>query len=452
MPLYTKPHTYANGAVISHTQVNANEDQLYTAINGGLDEDNLAGGTQIPNSYLEDLDLTKVLTYAADGSEYAQSASPIDSDSPSLPGTLQDELWRLRYRIGANRRYYLSTQYMDSSAVAQTASWIEPPIVGPQLIPNNGFEVHPLGTPNAPTSWTLYGTPSTVAVENPVNPLIGVEKRSLNIVTDASTEGLTITIPGLKESTKYLIGMAYNLTSGTLNLTTTGSLASGAYQHLNLTDSSASASAATIETKQGIVKTTAAAADITIRIFGTLTGADFNLIQVWMYELSDARPFELPHLPMQTASDNTASTGMTGWTGSGAAWRTDTLSTLSLTQYIPYRGYRLIYEVSVPIRADDSSQESVLAYGAIQLNIDGGGASTVTGPELYEGHAVSSNGTWGHTFTMRHVVENPTPGSSYAFTFLLGARDNSDYSDIIVAPLVNGVQMVASSRLIVERI
>jgi hypothetical protein len=112
----------------------------------------------------------------------------------------------------------------------------------------------------------------------------------------------------------------------------------------------------------------------------------------------------------------------------------------------------MTYEVSVPIQAANQSNEGIRVYGKIQLEIDGLGANTVSGPVLFDAHAITSDAEFGHTIVMRHVVENPTPGSSYAFTFVLGARDEADYADIIVAPIANGVQMVASSRLIVERI
>jgi len=450
MPLYTKPNTYLNGAVISASEVNANEDQLYTAINGGLDEDNLSGGTQIPGSYLEDLELTKVLTYAADDAEYLQSITAGDSGTPSLPGTMQDELWRLRYRIGANKGYYLSTQYFDTAGDVQTASWIEPPIIGPQLLPNNGFEVHPLGTPNAPTGWTLLGTPSTVAHVAAAQPSIGLNKRSLNIVTDAADEGIQITIPGLKASTKYLIGVAYNLTAGRIRLTTEGSLGSGEYQHLNFTDTTASASASTVEMKQGIVKTTSTPASITIKIFGTYTGAvadNFDLIQVWMHELSDARPFELPHLAMQTATDNTSATTPSTFTSSQWNWQTRTA--LSLSQYVPYPGYRLIYEVQLSVLSSGTAND--IHKHAFRLQVDG---ATVEGPHIkYFDSDSTGSPEVGDIITLKHVLENPAPGATYAFTVDVGAYNGGgDHSQVTINPLLNSLQSVSSSRLIVERL
>lgn len=463
MATYSRPAKAVSGsgtnAVIDGnkwpaSEINADFDGIVTALNS-LNEDNFDAGTQIPSDYLETIPQGKVDDHADTAENYALTATPGDSGTPSLPGTFLLENRRLRYRIGANRGYLTNVKYMDASAVAQDATWYEPKIVGRNLLPNPGFELHSAGTPNAPDGWALVSTPATVAIENPAHTSTGLEKRSLNIVTNGANEGISCTVGGLKASTKYLVGVAFSITdngtvAGVIRLATANGLASGAYQNLQIDNSTESAG--TVVIAQGLVKSTSTPDSMTVSITATTAGGDFNIHSVWMHEVSDGYPDELPSIPTRTASLSAATSGMTGWTGTGNAWRTDTISSLSLSAYIPAPGYRLTYEVSVPIRSTNSSDEGLIAYGAIQRNVDGGGASTVQGPAFFEGHAVSSNGTFGHTFVMRYVLDNPTPGSTYAMTFLLGAYDAADYADVIVAPSVNTVQMSANSKLILERL
>lgn len=448
--------SYVDGNYLPAAELEADFNAIINVVNGNLDETNLHSSTQIPNTMLAEIQGDIVADYATDAAEYAIATSPGDTATPSLPTDLEEEWARMRYRVGRNKGYASTSAtdcfYMNASAVATPARWYEPAIVGRNLLPNPGFEVHSAGTPNAPNGWTLESTPSVVAIENPAHTGLGLEKRSLNIVTDGSNEGIKVVIGGLKASTKYLVGMNYSLTAGTINITTTNGLASGAYQNLALSD--ASAAAASVETLQGIVKTTAVPASLTVSIFGSASGADFNLHNVWMYELTEGAPVELPHIAMQTARDITASTFPTTWTGSGNTWRTDTLTSLSLTQYVPYPGYRMTYEVSVPYNTVDSAagRESSRVYLAIQQNIDGGGATTVAGPVIMEIRADAADMRDSGSFFLRHVVENPTPGSSYAFTTLLGVYDAADFEQVSVPPIVSSVQMAADARLIVERI
>lgn len=449
MGLISKPYTFADGGTIEAAEHNSNFDTVYAAVNGGLDEDNLSGSTQIPNAYLVEIAPTKVGDHAADDSDYSTGATPGTSASLSRPSTLSGELERIRYRFAANNGL-LFASYMDSGGAPQSIVWVEPPIrYGLQFLPNNGFEVKTSVTAtDAPDGWSLYGTPTdlTVTTHASSGDSFGVDKRFLHITGD-SAEGIQVVVGGLKPSTKYIIGMNYVRTSGTVAMSTTGALGSGAYQNLSLTF----ASGTSASTAQGVVSSNASGGDITVRFHCGASSTEFALYQVWMFELTERSGFVAPHIPVQTAQITTATSGLTGWTGTGNAWRTDTLSDLSLSQYIPSEGYRIVYEVSVPFRSADATNEGIQARGEIQLNT-GGGANTVEGPVFYELDNAGSNAQCGGTFFMRYALDNPEPGTTYAFTFKIGGWDEADLADIIVAPLVNTLQTAATSRLIVERI
>lgn len=451
--------SYIDGNYLPAAELQADLDAIINGVNGNLDETNLHASTQIPNSKLVDIAMTKVLDLADDIATYITTTTPGDTASPSLPATLAAEMQRLRYRMAASRQYSTNVYYMNSSAVATAAGWFEPPPMGRNLLPNAGFEIQSGAANSAPDGWNLVSTPATVAIESPAHTGTGLEKRSLNIVTNGSNEGISVDVAGLKVSTKYLVGMAYSITdngtvAGTVGLYTSNGLSSGNYQNLALTASTEAAG--TVAVINGIVKSNATPSAITVSIYATNAGADFNIHSVWMYELGEGYPDELPSIPTQTATDITAATLPTSWTGSGNAWRTDTLTSLSLSQYIPFQGYRLTYEVSVPFADVDATddQEGCLVYGAILTGVDGGATSVVRGPVcVYQRNDdAGADILTANTITMKYVLENPTPGYTYNFLFRLGVYDGSSYEQVSVPPVINTQQMEASATLTVERI
>jgi len=447
MGLISRLYQFLNGTPNDGSQVAAEFDQVYGAINGGLDDANISSsGTPIQATKVAQIPPARVLDHADSETEYKTTATPGDTGTPSLPNTLEDEWERMRYRVAANRRYLSTVFYMDNTGpTATTASWTEPPIVGPNLLPNPGFEA-PLVS-STPPGWTLVLTP-TLAIEVPADALTGVEKRSLNITTDAVSEGISCVVGGMKRNTKYLIGMRYTRTSGSINLSTSGALATGDYQNLNISDSNGS----TLEVIQGIVKSEddSAPSDITVSITCPTNPSDFNLHDVWMYELSDGVPNDLPSLPTQTKTDSTQDTDVPA-TFTSTQWNWETWTPLSISQYVPYPGYRMTYEATISSANTDTSDGQHKHAFRLQLDT-GGGAATVAGPYI-DYNAVGGNSIVGRVVTLKYVIDNPTPGSTYAFTTDIGAYNGgSDHSKITMNPLLNGLQSVSTARLIVERI
>lgn len=456
MPQVVKPNTYTLGSLISPTEVNANEDAIINALNA-LDEDNFDPSTQIPNSMLAEIQPDIVDAHADDAAEYLTATTPGTTASPSIPAQLTGEIERLRYRLLANNNL-VSTAYMDSSAVQQEAGWVEPPIVGPQLFANNGFETKTSAVAgDAPDGWTLEGTPTSLVITAPglAVPLAGVNKKALRVTFRTTpNEGFKQTLSGLKASTKYLIGMTFAKVSGSpvLKITTTGGLGSGAYQNLAAT----TATVATISHFQAIVQTTTAGDPIVVKFTNTASAADVvDFYQVWAYEIKDSTNLGLPHIPMQTATSTTAVTYPTsGWTGTGATWRTQTITGLSLSQYVPCLGYRFVYDVTVPFKDIDATagRAGSRLYGAIRLQIDAGATNTVSGPVYYETIGAGSDIDTGGTLRLRYAIENPTPGSTYNFSFLLGVYDDSTFEQVSIPPLVATVQMESRATLTAERL
>ena len=457
MPQLVKPYTYSNGTVISSTQVNANEDAIINTLNA-LDEDNLDPATQIPNSMLEEIQPGIVDAHATDAAEYLTAITPGTTASPSLPDKLTDELERLRYRLLANNNL-VSTVYMDSSATQQDAGWVEPPIVGPQLFTNNGFETKTSAVAgDAPNGWTLEGTPTSLVITAPglAVPSAGVNKKALRVTfRTTANEGFKQTLSGLKASTKYLIGVSFAKVSGSpsIRIATTGGLGSGAYQNLATNFSPI----LTISHIQAVVQTTTAGDPLVVKFINTAAAADVvDFYQVWAYEIKDSTNIGLPHIPMQTASSSTEADILDGGTGT---WTT--ITALTLGQYIPASGYRLVYECNLTYAAkvEGTMPETCDSGARIRMDVSGGGYNTVQGPFTRRwisdtvGNSVRHSA---HHDYMKHVVENPTPGSTYTFHAELGVFDGgANAADLVVNPdfSASGMgQSVSFARLYLERL
>lgn len=455
MGLISKPYTFTNGTTADATEVNADFDTLYNAVNGGLDEDNLSPSAAIPNSALVDIDGTKVVGHADDLSTYIGTTSPGDTGTPSLPGNLKAELERIRYRIQANAGFISQLEFMDNSAAsAAAAGWIEPSVIGSSLLVNAGFEYDATGSLSlaAPQGWTLVGSPNLTTITAAGTAGAGGHKRSFRFTTDASNEGVSQQIQGLKAGTKYLVGAAYLLNAGQFNITTSGGVSSADYEDLAISDTITGS----FRIQQGIVKTDTSASDVTVSLLGAASGADVDIFFVWFRELGDNAGIGMtPSLPIKSATYTTADDAVTDTLG--GTWAN--LSDLTLAQYVPGPGYRLTFESTLCFRSSAMGGSNSDAFFAFRIQQNtGGGASTVEGPVAWtERPGGNSGNRAGGAVTIRHVVDNPTPGLTYTFTIdaFVEGDDAAEYSSIIFNPTIGSSSSLAtqsSSRLIPERV
>ena len=451
--------SFAGGTVIDDNEVDADFDTVYTLVNGNIDEDNIDPAAQIPNSSLVIIEPSYVNDHSDDDATMLTATSPGDSGTPSKPTTMEGEIERLRYRLQANNSMAVGLKYIDTAGDIQTAGWPEPPRIGRNMLPNPGFELQSGGTGTfAPDGWTLVGggTP-TLTIEGATVSLAGVDKRSLNILASGAGEGISRVVSGLKPGLKYLVGMAYTLTTGEVNLTTTNAIATGEYKEFAYQDTTVGGG---YEIAQGIVRADTSGNDITVSITSSANLDDFNLYYVWFYELADSAPVEIPHIPMQTAVDSVELIYPGSPTGTAPGtmdW--ETILPLSLSQYVPYEGYRFTYEVTVCWLAEEIALAPDVTWDdlchGLRVQIDG----VTDGGEkiIYEDPAGATHLTFGYTMTLRAVVENPTPGTTVAFTTDIGVfSDNaSNWAYAIVNPLRPSAapsQASSSARLYTERI
>lgn len=463
MALVSKPYSFTAGTTINDNEVDDNFDTLYTLVNGNLNEANLSGSIQIPNSALAIIDPEYVDAHADTAAEFLTATTPGTTGGllggSSLPNKLADELERIRYRFLANNNL-VNTYFTDSSGVAQTAGWVEPQFTGPQLFTNNGFEVKTSATAgDAPDGWTLEGTPTSLVITDPglATPLAGKEKKALRVTYRATAnEGFKQTLTGLKASTKYLIGCTYARVSGSpeIMIVTTGGFGPGDYQNSNV---SITPSGTAIGHFQAIVATATTGADVVVKFINAPAAADVvDFYQVWAYEMKDSTNIGLPHIPMQTATSSTESDILSG---ASATWTT--VSALTLSQYIPYSGYRLVYECNLTYAAktEGTMPETCDSGARIQMDVAGGGYNTVQGPftrRLVMDASGNSIRHSAHHDYMKHVVENPVAGSTYTFHAELGVYDDGgNAADLVVNPDFSSSgmgQSVSFARLYLERL
>lgn len=413
---------YVEGQSLPAAELQADFDAIATVVNGDLDEDNLSSGTQIPNSKLVDIDGTKVVDHSDSATTAALATSPGDSATlgSNLATNNEGELERLRYRIGRNTSFP-GAQYRNSSGTDVDVAWVEPPIVGPNRLANSGFEVFTGSSGDAPDGWTEVGTITTSAIEAAATAATGADKRSLALTMASSGGGISQTVSGLRASTKYLFGVRYFRTSGTVAVSTTGGLGSGNYQNPTISDNSTSG----IQTVQIVVQTDTSGTDMVFRVLSGASSTDFNVVSVWCYELNEDFPGFEYSFPVQEATVSSEVTNVPATVNSATDWATNwtDIPSLDLSQYVPTQGLRLIYEVRISWASVLNDSQSFFGF---RLELDDGSTSIVDGPYV---EATDTFGTSEvnqvSSIRLVHVVDNPTPGSTYTFTPQVTAADSA---------------------------
>lgn len=453
--------SYVEGKRLPAAELQADFDAIATVVNGGLDNSNIDASAAIAISKLAQISGSDIDDYSATDAENATTADVGDTASRTLPTTFDGEIEGLRYRIDKAKGYAGTVKYADSSGPTslQDVAWMEPPIRGGNLLVNSGLEGALSAADEAPYGWSKSGTVSITHAD-----AVDSEGTHVRHVTYAATgtTSITQTMQGLKPDTKYLFGVSYVRTSGTLTLSTAGGLASGDYQDPQYTDSSTS----TIQRVSLVVQSDSSGSDI---IVGISSGGSFDVdvIDTWFYELGDGRPAEVPTGLTQTASVLSEVTNVPATVASATDWDSQwtDIPGLALSQFIPSHGYRLIYEVSVAWASVLNSQQYFFGF---RLEQDNGSTSIVDGPYIEMDDDVSLGETNGASvIRMTHVVDNPTPGLTYTFTPQATAADSVSGAGSAprLHPLVavtaqgaasagsnSAIQTVSRSRLRLERI
>ncbi|TDI71848.1 MAG: hypothetical protein E2O85_01545 [Bacteroidetes bacterium] len=402
---------WENGEVVTHTEHNDEWNAFVLKFNGEIDDANVKTAA--------DIGPTKIGDYAVNDAEFLGTGSdPGDHFNTNLPSTLPKELEALRHRIKWNGGGGTNLQALQSGGGMVTVGWTEPPTIGRQLLINPGFEIQTGAAGTAPDGWSLINTPATAIIRaaSGSEDEAGVNKRSFHIV--GSGAGITQTVSGLKESTKYRVGAAWVRVAGTIVLGTTGGLGSVTeYGDVVIADTSSSS----FSYYNGVIKTDSNGADIVVNITAATASAELYLFYAWFYEMADDAPLESPSLPIQVVRDSAAVV----YTGLDSnAWDDTNVHTpLSLSVYVPGVGYALSYQADLNIgHASSSSPSSDTQEISItlEMQIDAGGWNAV---DVRTMKAIQDDLSYtGHPH-LRHLIPDPTPGSNYQFRIVIGLYD-----------------------------
>ena len=196
MGTYTRPakpvsggstNSYVDGNKLPAAELNEDFDKLVTLVNGNINSENINSSANIPGSAIAsaaDIDPSKIGDFSANAAEMKTVTSPGDSGSPELATTLEEEIARLRYGIRGTKPAQVAAQYMDGG-VLTTASWTEPPIVGPNLLRNGGFNDHSVSSGDPPAEWTETNSLGATSIAGPDSNYIayGVDKKYYQFTT-----------------------------------------------------------------------------------------------------------------------------------------------------------------------------------------------------------------------------------------------------------------------------
>ena len=409
------------GETITHTEHNDEWDTFLNEYNGNIDNRNIAqtAGQLIGSE--------KVESHATTETQYLTSTSAGDTFSGTRPTDLDGELEAIRYRLlqlsgGSN---FKGT---NTSGTMTDLSWLEPAVVGPNLLPNSGFEALTGAAGTAPDGWTKVGSPSTFALQSATELDEGVNKRSLNVIaTSTGNEGVSYVLDGLKADTLYVVGAAYVRTTGGVLISVSGAVSSGAYRAFSESDTTSTTG--TLITRNYVVKTDSSGTALTCT-FGVTgqAGSEVDLYRVWVKEMGDRTTYEnIPPIPAQVKTE-TANTFVdnTGGTVSGG-YLESTISNLSASVYVPGPGYELTYEAMINISMFNWDLVSQAA-ARVTIEMDtGSGYNTVRTYANEVGHAGVYAGafTWTESPHLKYVLPLPVPGTTYAFRIKLGAYDGT---------------------------
>jgi hypothetical protein len=258
-------------------EVDADVNLVVNEINGNIVDVNIGSSA--------DIDPSKVGDYSATGAESRTEASPGTSAAPSNATTMESELSRLRYAI-SRASFGVEAQYLESDNTTYTqAAWQEAPVVGPNLLRNGAFS-HTVATGDPPLYWTeLDELDSSSQQLTDITEGTGYELSF--VALNAAEAGITQTVDGLKESTRYLVGARVKQVTAAAHLSVTGGLGAGShYQNFDL-----STTETDYTTLAGIVETTGTTVgDIVVRLHTNGAASDaIDVGSVWMYELSDTK-------------------------------------------------------------------------------------------------------------------------------------------------------------------
>jgi hypothetical protein len=185
MPLVSKPNTFSAGTTAVASQVNANEDALYNAINGNLDNDNIKASAGIVDS--------KLATIATGGKVNVTALSGTVTNAISTTNLIADTITTTNISATIIRATTIETEsWIEFGATTTNVGWspVSNSLVNYKRVGDIVFVSYYIdGTSNAnTTSFTLPYTAS-----NLYNVYLTLGRTDDDSVTLTTPGGIVIT-------------------------------------------------------------------------------------------------------------------------------------------------------------------------------------------------------------------------------------------------------------------
>lgn len=424
--------------------VDTDMDTLYNLANGNIDNDNIKASAAIAYSKLSlassitSADLvdgtivngdinasaaiaqTKIDDYSSSVTEMATATNPGISNSESQATTLAGELERLRYAI-ERQALGIDAGRFDATGTIEATYWGDLPVRGMQRLP--GF--NGVVTSGLPAGWTNVST-ATLAQEaaDAADGLAGKGRAIKITAAGSANEGMSYTLSGLKESTRYFFAALMKATSGdTAKFTVTGADATSSFRDLTTTTTSTTWTWVT-----GVVQTDATPTNLVV---SCLAAADTDV--VWVADVQYGECSAVPlngqqkvavigSLQSATAGTQAIDGGSDAGVDTGYRIVEAGTTDFDITVYVPGDGYYI--EVESKAMFGDTISDTTAQDVTVRLyqSVSGGGLTVVD-------HTTCSRETTGsasvqyYSAVTGHFVASPTPGASYRY-LIAATRDD----------------------------
>ena len=356
--------------------------------------------------------LTKLDDISATDDAHDDTTTPGDSSAHTLPTTASGELQQIRYAVERLGLGVAASRY-DATGTREAPFWGDLPARGMQRIPGINGTV----TSGLPVGWTNVNT-ATLAQEaaDAADGLAGKGRAIKITAAGSANEGISYTLSGLKESTRYFIAALVKATSGdTARLDCTGGDATSSFRNFT-----ADVTATTWTWAYGVVQTDATPTDIVVRV---LAAADTDV--VWVADVQYGECSAVPQSPRVAVIANRvaaiAGTAITGGiTDAGLdtnyQFVDDGTLDLDLTVYVPGDGYYI--EVAADVNVEETSgsaaAKNVFTW-RLYRSVAGAALAFVRERTISIDHDGTDSTANAVADSMVYIVTNPTPGASYRF-------------------------------------
>jgi hypothetical protein len=424
------------GQVFNAADINADMDTLFAKFDAGIVSADLSASAGITVGQLSisgaitsamitdativagDLSATAGVSFtqlddiSATDAAHDDTTTPGDSATHVLPTTGSGELQQIRYAVERLGLGVAASRY-DATGTREAPFWGDLPARGMQRIPG----INGVVSSGLPSGWTNVAT-ATLAQEaaDAADGLAGKGRAIKITAAGSANEGMSYTLSGLKESTRYFIAALLKATSGdTARLDCTGGDATSSFRNFT-----ADVTATTWTWAYGIVQTDATPTSIVVRV---LAASDTDVVWVADVQYGEcaAPPISARVAVVEqriAATAGTAIDGATTTAGFDTNYQVidDGTLTLDLTVYVPGDGYyiKVTADLNGGQTAGSSGTNFIVTWRLYQ-SVAAAALAAARTRELKDPHDGGDSQTPFFADSLVYIVKNPTPGASYRF-------------------------------------